>query len=133
MMKIYSIGGLVFGCLSLVAGGYAQTDWPSFGNDPGAMRYSPLKQINAENVTQLKLAWKFDTTVANAAAPAPAIVNHGAALKSRRCNRLRRRYPGHRPAPRGVQRVPVSACPNPFLSWWTTCSTCPRRSGRSSL
>ena len=76
MIKVYSIGSLVFGCLFLVASGYAQTDWPSFGNDPGAMRYSPLKQINAENVTQLKLAWKFDTAVANAAAPPPPIVNH---------------------------------------------------------
>ena len=24
---------------------FAQTDWPSFGNDPGAMRYSALQQI----------------------------------------------------------------------------------------
>jgi quinoprotein glucose dehydrogenase len=75
----YSIGRVAFICLSLVASGYGQTDWPSFGNDPGAMRYSPLKQINAANVTQLKLAWKFDTAVQNAAAPTPAIVNHDAA------------------------------------------------------
>ena len=26
-------------------------DWPSYGNDPGAMRYSMLRQINAGNVT----------------------------------------------------------------------------------
>ena len=77
-MNRYSIGGLTL-ALVLTAAGYAQTDWPSFGNDPGAMRFSPLKQINTGNVTQLKLAWKFDTTVQNAPAPAPLLVNHGAA------------------------------------------------------
>ncbi len=77
-MNRYSIGGLAMG-LMLAAAGHAQTDWPSFGNDPGAMRYSPLKQIDTGNVTQLKLACKFDTVVQNATAPAPAIVNHEAA------------------------------------------------------
>jgi glucose dehydrogenase len=24
-----------------------QTDWPTFGNDPGGQRYAPLTQINA--------------------------------------------------------------------------------------
>ena len=43
--------------LSLPA--FAQTDWPSFGHDPGAMRYSPLDQINTRNVDHLKLAWTF--------------------------------------------------------------------------
>ena len=47
--------------LLLSAGGFAQTDWPSFGNDLGAMRYSPLKQIHAANVERLKLAWTFRT------------------------------------------------------------------------
>ncbi len=41
--------------------GFAQTDWPVFGNDPGAMRYSSLQQINAANVDRLKLAWTFRT------------------------------------------------------------------------
>jgi glucose dehydrogenase len=39
--------------------GFAQTDWPSYGNDPGAMRYSPLRQIHAGNVGGLKPAWTF--------------------------------------------------------------------------
>src|SRR5499426_3325418 len=37
------------------------TDWPSYGNDPGAMRYSMLRQIHAGNVDRLKLAWTFRT------------------------------------------------------------------------
>lgn len=47
--------------LLLSAVGFAQTDWPFFGNDPGAMRYSSLRQIHAGNVEQLKLAWTFRT------------------------------------------------------------------------
>jgi glucose dehydrogenase len=39
----------------------AQTDWPSYGNDPGAMRYSSLRQIDTTNVERLKLAWTFRT------------------------------------------------------------------------
>lgn len=37
------------------------TDWPNYGNDPGGMRYSPLSQINRENVSRLKTAWIFHT------------------------------------------------------------------------
>ena len=36
-------------------------DWPSYGNDPGGMRYSPLEQINKENVGRLEVAWVHDT------------------------------------------------------------------------
>ena len=41
-----------------VAGG---DDWPSYGHDPGGMRYSPLDQINRGNVAQLKVAWVYHT------------------------------------------------------------------------
>src|SRR6516165_9928729 len=36
-------------------------DWPRVGNDAGCMRYSPLEQINRENVMQLKPAWTYHT------------------------------------------------------------------------
>jgi quinoprotein glucose dehydrogenase len=36
-------------------------DWPYYGHDAGGMRYSPLTQINRENVAQLKVAWTFHT------------------------------------------------------------------------
>ncbi|GAB3929517.1 pyrroloquinoline quinone-dependent dehydrogenase [Larkinella terrae] len=36
-------------------------EWPAYGNDPGGMRFSPLKQINASNVKQLTVAWTFRT------------------------------------------------------------------------
>ena len=31
-------------------------DWPAYGRDRGGTRYSPLKQINRENVTALRVA-----------------------------------------------------------------------------
>ncbi|HEX7047604.1 MAG TPA: pyrroloquinoline quinone-dependent dehydrogenase [Gammaproteobacteria bacterium] len=37
------------------------TEWPSYGNDPGGSRYAPLTQITAENVAQLDIAWTYRT------------------------------------------------------------------------
>jgi quinoprotein glucose dehydrogenase len=39
----------------------AATEWPSYGNDPGGMRYSSLAQINKQNVAKLEVAWTFHT------------------------------------------------------------------------
>jgi len=36
-------------------------DWPTVGNDPGGMKYSPLTQITPGNVTRLVKAWTYDT------------------------------------------------------------------------
>jgi len=36
-------------------------DWPTVGNDPGGMKFSPLTQITPQNVTQLAKAWTYDT------------------------------------------------------------------------
>src|SRR5438876_186132 len=38
---------------------YAQTDWPSYGHDPGGQRYSPQIQINTTNVSKLVPAWSL--------------------------------------------------------------------------
>src|SRR5438874_1142001 len=38
-----------------------RTDWPAHGRDAGAVRYSPLKQINTENISKLQLVWTYDT------------------------------------------------------------------------
>ena len=35
--------------------------WANYGNDPGGMRFSPLNQINIENVKNLKSAWTYQT------------------------------------------------------------------------
>jgi quinoprotein glucose dehydrogenase len=54
---------LVYAVLGSAARGQSSrdTDWPAYGNDPGGMRYSPLVQINRENVAKLKVAWMFHT------------------------------------------------------------------------
>ncbi len=63
--KIYSsLLALLYAAL-VSSSAHAQSspasDWPSYGNDPGGMRYSPLTQINRENVANLKVAWTFHT------------------------------------------------------------------------
>ena len=41
----------------------AQTDWRTYGNDPGHQRFSTLAQITPDNVNRLAKAWEFDTNV----------------------------------------------------------------------
>ncbi len=36
-------------------------EWPTYGGDAGGMRYSPLTQINRDNVSRLEVAWVFHT------------------------------------------------------------------------
>ena len=70
---------LLFICQSLAL---AQTDWPNVGNDKGATRYSPLRQIDRQNVKNLKAVWTFRTgglhaTARNAAIQCTPIVVDG--------------------------------------------------------
>jgi quinoprotein glucose dehydrogenase len=53
-VRILLLTALVTG---VVASG--QTDWPTFGHDPGGQRYSPAAQINPQNVNQLTRAWVY--------------------------------------------------------------------------
>jgi quinoprotein glucose dehydrogenase len=52
--------GLV-GTLLALATPLAAQGWESYGGDPGGSRYSPLAQINRDNVTGLELAWQYRT------------------------------------------------------------------------
>jgi quinoprotein glucose dehydrogenase len=36
-------------------------EWPTYGNDPGGMRHSPLSQINRDNVSSVAVAWTYHT------------------------------------------------------------------------
>ncbi|HEV3484151.1 MAG TPA: pyrroloquinoline quinone-dependent dehydrogenase [Vicinamibacterales bacterium] len=63
-MKLNLVAALL-AAASLVAA-YAQQrtedgDWPMYGRDPGAQRFSPLTQITRGNVEGLQQAWAFDT------------------------------------------------------------------------
>jgi len=44
-------------------------EWPSYGNDPGGTRYSPLGQIDRANVMHLRVAWTYRTGEAAGAPP----------------------------------------------------------------
>src|SRR5690606_40415976 len=38
-------------------------DWPVYHGNELSQRYSPLDQINADNVSSLEIAWRFSTEV----------------------------------------------------------------------
>jgi quinoprotein glucose dehydrogenase len=53
---------LLVGCLFAPSRDSIDTGaWPSYGNDPGGTRYSPLMQIDRDNVTNLRVAWTYRT------------------------------------------------------------------------
>src|SRR5262245_64854761 len=47
--------------LSVQLAAQSPRDWPTVGNDPGGMKYSPLTQITPANVARLTTAWTYDT------------------------------------------------------------------------
>jgi PQQ-dependent dehydrogenase (methanol/ethanol family) len=51
-------------------------DWPSEGRDDANTRYSPLTQINAANVAQLKVAWTFSDGAQYGHEGAPLVVDN---------------------------------------------------------
>ena len=56
-----AIATRIFGTITIfaslaVTGLYGQADWPTYSHDAAGQRYSPLAQINAKNVSKLKLA-----------------------------------------------------------------------------
>ena len=50
---------------ALVGGALAQPsrsiEWPYYGGDQGGMKYSPIDQINRQNVSSLQTAWSWRT------------------------------------------------------------------------
>jgi quinoprotein glucose dehydrogenase len=69
-------GTFLVGGVLLVAGAQAQStadsskEWPTYGHDPGGMRFSPLTQITPANVSQLKVAWVYHMRPPGPLAPA---------------------------------------------------------------
>src|SRR5256885_8308440 len=50
-------------------------DWAAYGGGPLNDHYSPLAQINRENVSQLQVAWTFDTGEPGGLQSSPVIVD----------------------------------------------------------
>jgi quinoprotein glucose dehydrogenase len=65
-LLVAAIGALC-ACLQIASAqspnpaGATKNDWAYYGHDAGGTRYSPLTQINRENVKNLKVAWTFHT------------------------------------------------------------------------
>jgi glucose dehydrogenase len=53
----------------------SNVDWPSYGLDLQAHRFSNLSQINQKNVAELKTAWKVETGVKATFQATPIVVN----------------------------------------------------------
>ena len=65
-------------------------EWPTYGHDPGGMRFSPLTQITPANVGQLEVAWVYH--MKPAATPHPAAAARQPAAPTRpSATRLRHR------------------------------------------
>jgi quinoprotein glucose dehydrogenase len=63
-----SVGLLAGGAVSAAEQGTVNGEWPTFGGDLSNTRYAPLSQINAENFSELRVAWRFN---ANSFGPRP--------------------------------------------------------------
>lgn len=53
----------------------AAHEWPSFGRDYSNQRFSPLSQINTENVQKLTTAWQYKSGVSATFQATPIVVN----------------------------------------------------------
>jgi len=57
-----AVAGMLGGCLpALRDDPVTPGEWPSYGNDVGGTRYSPLAQIDRGNVGRLRVAWTYRT------------------------------------------------------------------------
>lgn len=50
-------------------------DWPAYGGGPEDTRYSPLNQINRQNVQNLQVAWTYDTGETGGLQTSPIVVD----------------------------------------------------------
>jgi quinoprotein glucose dehydrogenase len=79
MRKLFPLGGgrgpsfavAFFFAAFATSANAQQGDWPTYGHDPGGMRYSPLTQINLSNVGQLKEAWTYHMRPSSLDQPQP--------------------------------------------------------------
>src|SRR5215470_15535691 len=75
-----SLTRLMLAAIALLAAGSPPRDWPTQNRDLAGTRYSPLAQINAKNVDQLRPVWTFrlrsdDRAPFQASEAVPIVVN----------------------------------------------------------
>ena len=81
-LSVYFLAALLAGCAStkpdMTTAAIASAEngeWPSFGRDYSNRRYSPLAQINRDNIEQLALAWRYDSGIAASFQATPIVVD----------------------------------------------------------
>jgi quinoprotein glucose dehydrogenase len=62
--------------------GQSQTDWPMFGHDSESTRFSPVSEINADNVHSLTRAWTYHMKKDSPAATSAGAIGHGGGRRS---------------------------------------------------
>src|ERR1700694_4845396 len=62
--------------------GWCQSDWPMYCHDESSTRYSPLKQINTQNVHNLVRAWTYHMKKEGARPLAAGSVGKGGGRRS---------------------------------------------------
>ena len=79
MRNTVALVTLFCACLAFAAD-TKSTEWPTYGHDPGGMRFSPLKQITPANVARLQRAWVYhmkrsDTVPFAGSSSTPLVIN----------------------------------------------------------
>ena len=59
MNKVFALLMLSTSLCVMAQNGAANGEWTQYGGDAGGTKYSPLDQINASNVSQLEIAWRW--------------------------------------------------------------------------
>ena len=67
--------GMLSGPLATPARAESGNEWIAYGGDSANTRYSTLKEINAQNVKDLKVAWAFPLGVLEGQETTPLVVN----------------------------------------------------------
>ncbi|MFB3105655.1 MAG: hypothetical protein ACE1ZA_12145, partial [Pseudomonadales bacterium] len=68
---------IAFVVCTLLAGTVVGTEWRNYGGDQGSHKYSPLDQINANNVASLQVAWSWDSPDNELVAKDPSLTPWG--------------------------------------------------------
>lgn len=55
---LISVCALIWPLAALAQNGATNGEWPHYGADGGMTKYSPLEQINADNVNDLEIVWR---------------------------------------------------------------------------
>ncbi len=95
---------------SMRVGDPASKEWPTYGHDPGGMRFSPVTQITPANVSQLQVAWVYHMRPPDAAV-GPAGVGVAAPAQGRGRGRAGSRFAPSQTTPLVVNGVMYISTP----------------------